>query len=82
MKVRKISIATRIFIMVILLFIASDVILGVYTYRKTYDIMLSEIQSNASHISACVADNVDGELLTGIQTEEDMESEAFSTIHA
>ena len=81
MKVRRISMSARILFIVIALFLASDIILGVFLYNKSYDIMLTQIRENAGHIASCAAAEIDGTLLEEIQTTDDMETEAFQTIH-
>ncbi len=80
MKVRKISIAVKIAIIVMVLFLASDVFIGVMVYRQTESMLISQIKDNAMNISRCVAASVDGELLSSIQ-DGDEETPAYTTIH-
>ena len=81
MKVRKISMSTKVLLIVAILFLASDITLGVFLYQKSYEVTLSQVRENAGHIASCAADIVDGRLLDEIHTHDDIGNDAFNTIY-
>ncbi|MCR5655719.1 MAG: hypothetical protein K6G07_08820 [Lachnospiraceae bacterium] len=80
MKVRKISVATKISIIIIGLFLVLDILLGAMLYSRTKEMLETQTKENAMHIADCVAASVDGELLAQIG-DGDEESEAFLAVH-
>ena len=81
MKVRKISFSIKMFIAVLLLLFISDITMGISLYTKAADDLTSQIKENAKNIARCVAASVDGSLFEGLNTEEDMGSDAYVSIH-
>lgn len=81
MEVRKISFSIKMFVAVLLLLLVSDITMGISLYNRAADDLLSQIKENAKNIARCVAASVDGSLFDDLNTEEDMESEAYQTIH-
>ena len=71
MKVRKISITSKLIIGVIILFIVSDILLGFMAYRKSYGMLLDQIKNSVEKISTCVAVNIDSGIVTTVQPGEE-----------
>ncbi len=71
MKVRKISITSKLIIGVIILFIVSDILLGFMAYRKSYGMLLDQIKNSVEKISTCVAVNIDAGIVTTVQPGEE-----------
>ncbi len=75
MKVRKISIITKLIMGVMALFMISDIILAIIIYNKATDILNQEIRQNTEGIAASTAALVDGNIVAAVQPgEEDTES--------
>ncbi|MBR0163149.1 MAG: hypothetical protein IJQ12_00580 [Lachnospiraceae bacterium] len=79
MKVRRISVATQLFLIMTALVIVANVVLGMILYRRASGIMMSQIRENAANLAACAAASIDGALLDSIE-EGDEESEAFQAV--
>ena len=74
MKVRKISVTNQLIIIVTLLFLVSDIVLGLMTYKKCYQMLVDQIKHNTESIAACVACKIDGDIVASVQPgEEDTE---------
>lgn len=74
MKVRKISITSKLIIGVTLLFLVSDILLGIMAYGKSYRMMLDQIKHSTESIATCIAVNIDADLVIAVQPgEEDTE---------
>ncbi len=67
MKVRKRSIAVKIFVSIIALLIVSDIVMGVLMYNKSKKVLVTQIKENAMNIDKCVASSVSGDLLSVIE---------------
>ena len=81
MKVRKISMATKIMIAVIVLLVASDVVLAAVIYNATKNTLMSQIKENAKNIATTVAAHIDGDAFDTIHEGDEEGSEEFDTIH-
>ncbi len=80
MKNRRIGIATKIFIIVMLLIISSDVILGISIYRNMSSTMLDQLKQQAANLAESAANCVDGDVFEAIrETGED--GEEFSVVY-
>ena len=71
MKVRKISIASKLILGVIVLFLISDVIFGAVTYKKSYSMLYDQITHNSESIAAAVAAMIDGSIVASVQPGEE-----------
>ena len=67
MKVRRTSVALRLFFAIGGLLLVSDIILGLMVYNRSKSLLISQIKDNAANIDKCVAQSVDGTLLDTIQ---------------
>ncbi len=67
MKVRKMGFSAKIFILIIVLFLASDSIVGVVVYNKTKDALVMQIKDSAKNMAASVAGSLDGALFRGMK---------------
>lgn len=81
MEVRKISFSIKMFLAVLVLLLISDITMGITLYNRAADGLLSQIKENAMNIARCVAASLDGSLFENLNTEEDMESEAYQEIY-
>lgn len=79
MKVRKISIVVKTFILTAALLFAGTNVLGYLAYNRGKDSLYQQIQSNAVNIASCAAANVDGDILNTINIG-DEKTEAYDTI--
>lgn len=68
MKVRKISIFNKLFIMLAVLLLMGNGILGVVAYRHSEKNLFLQIQGNVVNIAATAAAHVDGEIFQVIET--------------
>lgn len=66
MKVRKISISSLIFVVLLIVFIVSDTVIGVVMYNQTNTMLLDRIRGNAQSTVACVAKSVDPDEFSSI----------------
>ena len=71
MKVRRISITSKLIIGVTILFIVSDILLGFMAYRKSYGMVLDQIKTSVEKIATCVAVNIDADLVVSVQPGEE-----------
>jgi methyl-accepting chemotaxis protein len=71
MKVRKISVTTKLILGVIILFLLSDVILGAVAYKKSYNMLYSQIRHNTESIASAVAAMIDGSIVAAVQPGEE-----------
>ena len=60
MKNRKLGIATKIFIIVVVLLTVSDLMVGVIAYHRSKNAMTDQIKTNAMNIARCAAAEIDG----------------------
>ena len=79
MKVRKISITSKLIFIIFVLFLVADAILGYITYNRSKDMLVEQIKSNALGIASCVALGVDGSVLASV-TPDDQESEEYLAV--
>lgn len=79
MKVRKLGVSLKIFAMVIILLMASDLLIGYIAYSKAEALLLDQIRENAKNLDKCVAASVDGAVFRTIQ-EGDDGSPAFEQV--
>lgn len=79
MKLRKTGIAVKIFVAIMILLVASDLIIGVVFYKRAKGLLVTQIKENAMNIDRCVAASVDGVLLESINAG-DEGSEAYNEI--
>ena len=61
MKVRKMRFTNKLIIGVAILFLVSDVILGVVAYSRSYNMLLDQIKSTGQSAAAMVASRIDAE---------------------
>ena len=82
MKVRKSKISLKITIGVIALLLISDIAIGVASYIRAKQSLVSQIKDNASNIVKCVAGSVDGASLAEIKEgdEADGGTEAYNKV--
>lgn len=66
MKNRRMGIAAKIVIEIIVLMLLSDLAIGILVYRQTKNILVNRIKDNAENNVKCVAAAVDGSLLKEI----------------
>ena len=71
MKVRKISIFTRLFLWLALLLLLGNGILGVLTYNSSKTSLFGQIQSNAMNIAQCAAANISADVFKEIEAGEE-----------
>ena len=80
MKNRKIGIATKVFVIVMILLIVSDVVLGVSIYSYMRNTMEKELKDNAQNLANCVAQSIEGEKFDAL-LEKDETSAEFQEIY-
>ncbi|MBR1742487.1 MAG: hypothetical protein IJ733_11605 [Lachnospiraceae bacterium] len=80
MKNRRIGIATKVFIIVMALMVASDIVLGFGIFRYMRSTMESELKSNAVHLADCAANSIDGEAFDALRTK-GKDSDEFQEIY-
>ncbi|MBQ7564788.1 MAG: hypothetical protein IJT16_12470 [Lachnospiraceae bacterium] len=79
MKTRRLSMSTKILIIMLFLIAVSDVLLCNMAYLRAKDAMTEEIDAKAVSIARCMAASVDGDLISVIEPG-DEGSEAYQTI--
>ena len=60
MKVRKISMSTKIFIFVALLLLLSDLCIGSVFYERAKNLLVEQMKDNAVNIAKCASATIDG----------------------
>ena len=60
MKVRKVSIATKLILIVMVLFLIMDIVLGFVTYTSASKMVINQIKNTGQSVASCVAAEVDG----------------------
>ena len=60
MRVRRISMATRIFLLVSSLLLVSDVFIGVIFYKKARSLLVEQMLENTKNMAATVGASIDG----------------------
>ncbi len=80
MKNRRIGIATKVFIIVMVLLVVSDFVLGVSIYRNMGNTMKSQLKENAMHLAECAAQTLDGKAFDALRTK-GSDSEEFQEIY-
>ncbi len=60
MRVRRISMATRIFLLVSALLLVSDVFIGVIFYKKVRSLLVEQMLENTKNMAATVGASIDG----------------------
>lgn len=71
MKVRKMRFTNKLIIGVAILFLVSDVILGVVAYSRSYNMLLDQIKSTGQSAAAMVASRIDAEKVIKVQPGEE-----------
>lgn len=71
MKVRRISISSKLIFGVILLFLISDIILGLVSYKKSYNMLMDQIKHNGQSISSAAAAMIDGNIVASVKPGEE-----------
>jgi len=79
MKVRKMSIFNRLFVLLAILLLVGNGVLGVSVYKRTESALFKQIQSNVINIAQCAAANVNGAVLREIDMG-DEGTEAYAQI--
>lgn len=80
MKNRRLGIATKVFIIVMILLIVSDLILGFSIYKYMKKTMKHEIKTNAMNLAGCAANSIDGEVFDSLR-ENGADSEEYKLVH-
>lgn len=81
MKVRKISIFSKLFCGLALLLLISNGILGLLTYRSSKQALFEQIQNNAINIAQCAAANISTEIWQNIREGQEHTPEYEQIIH-
>ncbi|MCR5478095.1 MAG: methyl-accepting chemotaxis protein [Lachnospiraceae bacterium] len=81
MKVRKIGISLKLMAAVIGLLLVSELVIGLVVYSRSKSALVAQIKTNAQNTAQCVAASLDGDDLSLIKGEEDMETDTFARIH-
>lgn len=76
MKVRKFSIANKLIIGVILLFLISDIVLGLVIYNKSEKMLFEQIENNTMSVADSIANGIDGHVVESLKPG-DEETEAY-----
>ena len=71
MKVRRFSITNKLILVVIVLFLISDIILGYVSYQKSYDMLNDQIKGNTESIASAVAAMIDGTIVASVEPGEE-----------
>ncbi len=79
MKVRRLGIATKIFIMVAVLIVLADVALGGFMFYRTKNLLVTQIKENTKNIARTAAATVDAEAFENLK-EGDEGTEAYKKI--
>lgn len=79
-KVRKISIATKIMILISTVTIICSVGLGLILYMRESETLINQAKSSAKDLARCAAVNIDGDAFVQI-AEGDEESEEFQAVY-
>ena len=81
MKVRKISIFSKLFCGLALLLLISNGILGLLTYHSSKQALFEQIQNNAINIAQCAAANISAEIWQNIREGQEGTSKYEQIIH-
>ena len=71
MKVRKISIAKKLVLVVIILFLIMDVVLGIVAFRKSEQMLVAQVGNMGRSIAASAASMIDGNIVASVQVGEE-----------
>ncbi len=71
MKVRKFSFTNKFIFGVVILFLISDVVLGVIAYTKIYSLLLDQAKTSGQNTASMVASMVDGKTIASVKTGEE-----------
>ena len=71
MKVRKFSFTNKFIFGVVILFLISDVVLGIIAYTKIYSLLLDQAKTSGQNTASMVASMVDGKTITSVQPGEE-----------
>ncbi len=71
MKVRKISLVSKICFVILLLILFSDIFLGIVTYKRSDEMINNQIRSNTESIASAVAAMIDGNIVASVQPGEE-----------
>jgi methyl-accepting chemotaxis protein len=77
MKVRRISMSTKIFVFISLLLLISDLCIGALFYTRSKNLLIEQMKDNALNLANCVAASVDGAAYSTI-TVGDTSSKAYT----
>lgn len=80
MKVRRVSMSTRIFLFITILLLVSDAIIGVFIYNKAKDNLVEQMLTNDLSMAKTVASTIDGGRLQYVQIG-DESSDRYRTIY-
>ena len=81
MKVRKFSIANKLIIGVIILFLISDVVLGLLIYHKSQTMLLEQIKSNTMSVASSIANAIDGTIVASLEPGDEETDEYVNLSH-
>ncbi len=70
-KVRKISVTNLLILGVVVLFLISDVIIGLVTYKKCETMLIDQIKQRSESLAKCVTPQLDGKIHVAV-TETDV----------
>ena len=71
MKVRKIRISQKLIMGITLLFVISNVIIGIFIYNKSYQMLTQQIKENSEDIASSAASLIDGSIVAAVQPGEE-----------
>ena len=80
MKVRRISMSTRIFIFLCVLLLASDVVIGFLFYNRSKNLLIEQMRENAINMANTAAATIDGDVLGRLE-DGDTESDDYMQIY-
>ena len=80
MKVRRISMSTKIFLYISVLLLVSDAVIGILFYQRTSNILVELTKENTLNTCSSVAANIDGEIYSKIEIG-DTESAEYNEVY-
>ena len=82
MKVRKISISLKLVIGVLVVFLLSDLCIGLIIYNRSKALLETQIKDNALNIASCAAASIDPALFVTIEPGDEEGAENYETIRS
>ena len=82
MKVRKISISLKLVIGVLVVFLLSDLCIGLIIYNRSKALLETQIKDNAMNIASCAAASIDPALFVTVEPGDEEGSENYETIRS